>query len=69
MTETVGMGGERGMGDEVEAERGPRDAGATPVGAGLPPDDRLRLTACKQRVFKCILYMYDANTCTHRFKP
>ena len=49
--ETVGMGGESGMEEEeeVDEERGPREAGATPVGAGFPPDDRLRFTACEER--------------------
>ena len=47
VTETVGMGGERGIavrGVEV-VEGGARVAGATPAGAVFsdPPEDRLRL--------------------------
>ena len=47
VTETVGMGGERGMEVGVVEVVGLREAGVTPVAAGFtgPTEERLRLTA------------------------
>ena len=49
VTETVGMGGERGMEVGGVEVLGPREAGVTPVAAGFtdPTEESPRLTACR----------------------